>query len=217
MGDEQNGDVEPAEEVVELGADAGLGVGVECRERLVEEQDVRVAGERAGECDPLALASGKIGRPCSLKVSDRETVEVLVGGVAARVLDVLSDREVREERVVLKDEADSPAVRCERDVLRGVEPDLAVGGDAARLRPDESGDRPEHGRLPGPGGADQGKCRIDVEGQPEAEGPKRYNDLFDGERCHVSPILSPRRRATLSRTSTPDIASVASKLRSNSA
>ena len=50
----------PREQVVELGADVGLRVRVERGERLVEEQHVRVARERAGERDPLALAAGEL-------------------------------------------------------------------------------------------------------------------------------------------------------------
>ena len=125
VGDEQDGDAEPSEEVVQLRPDVGLGVGVERGERLVEQQHVRVARERARERDPLALAAGEIRRPGSFQVPDREPVEVLVGRVALRVFDVLADGQVREERVVLEDETDTAPVRGERDVTGTVEPELA--------------------------------------------------------------------------------------------
>src|SRR5206468_6739831 len=47
----------------ELGANRGPRVGVERRERLVEQQDSGVAGERAGERDPLALAARELAGP----------------------------------------------------------------------------------------------------------------------------------------------------------
>ena len=104
---EQRRDLEPGEELLQLGPHVDLGVRVERRERLVEQQDLGVAGERAGERDALALAAREVAGPCVLEVPDPEAVEVLVGGVAPRVLDVLADGQVREERVVLEDEPDA--------------------------------------------------------------------------------------------------------------
>ena len=117
VGDEEDGDAEPSEEVVELRPDIGLGVGVECGERLVEQQHVRVARERARERDPLAFSAGEIRWPGSFQMPDREPVEVLVGRVALRVFDVLADGQMREEGVVLEDETDTAPVRGERDSL----------------------------------------------------------------------------------------------------
>src|SRR5262249_42116108 len=215
--DEENGDGEGAQELVKLRANTRLGVGVEGRQRLVEQQHVRVAGERAGEGDSLTLPAREVRRPGSFEMPDRESVEVLVGPVAACVLDVLANGEMREERVVLEEEADAPVVWAEGDAFGGIEPARAVRRDAARRRQAQACNRADYGRLPGAGRLDEGDRRVEVEAQAEAEGPKRYNDLFEGERCHVSPILSPSRRMTLKRTSTPDIARVASKFRSNSA
>src|ERR1700742_4186708 len=57
MGDEDRGQakvvMDAAQGVAQLAAD----FGVERSERLVEEQDARVAGERPGERDTLALAA----------------------------------------------------------------------------------------------------------------------------------------------------------------
>ncbi len=62
----------------------GARVGVERRERLVEEQHGRVAGERPGEADPLALAAGEAARPGVGEVGDAEALEQLVGARLAR-------------------------------------------------------------------------------------------------------------------------------------
>ena len=48
--------VEPAQPLAQLGADAG----VERAERLVEEQDPRLDGQRAGERHALALPAGEL-------------------------------------------------------------------------------------------------------------------------------------------------------------
>src|SRR6478609_212165 len=98
MRDEQDGYLETGEELLQLRPDVGFRVSVQRRERLVEQQDVRVASERARE----------------------------------------------------------------------------------------------------------GQAQL------ESEGPKRNDDLFEYEACHVSPILRPRRRTMLIRTITPLIARVAS-------
>ena len=54
VGDEQARPGEVGEVALELGLHVEAGAGVEGRERLVEQQQRRVAGERPGERDPLA-------------------------------------------------------------------------------------------------------------------------------------------------------------------
>ena len=76
---------------MELGADAGFGTACRVQKAGPEEQNLRVAASARAECDPLALATGTMGRPRSFEVADREAVEVLVGLVVPRVLDVLAD------------------------------------------------------------------------------------------------------------------------------
>ena len=44
-----------------LRLDDPLALVIERRGRLVEDQDRRIGGERAGDGDPLALAAGEIG------------------------------------------------------------------------------------------------------------------------------------------------------------
>ena len=62
--DDDRGQVELAEVLVQLEADAGLRVGVERGERLVEEEHVGLARERAGEADALR-ARRRRGRGCA--------------------------------------------------------------------------------------------------------------------------------------------------------
>ena len=57
MADQQGG--APPEELGELPVELGLGHGVEGRGRLVEDEQLRVAGEGAGDGDPLPLPPGE--------------------------------------------------------------------------------------------------------------------------------------------------------------
>ena len=128
----------------------------------------------------------RLAGPRVLEVRDAEAVEVLVGRVAARVLDVLADGQVREERVVLEDEADAAPVGRERDVPRAVEPDLARRRDAAR-RPAGRAPRSRAARSScrRPDGPTSAIVEPTSRLSSEAEGPKRDGDLFEGELCHV--------------------------------
>ena len=52
-------------------------LGVERAERLVEQQDARLDGERAGERHALALAAGELGRIALLEAGELDEVEQL--------------------------------------------------------------------------------------------------------------------------------------------
>ena len=130
MGDEQDGYLEPGEELLQLRPNVRFRVSVERGERLVEQQDVRVAGERARERDALPFSAREVRRMRVFEVRDVEALEVLVGRVAPAVLDVLTDGHVREERVVLEDEPDASPVGRQEDVPLAVEPDRLAVGDS---------------------------------------------------------------------------------------
>ena len=208
---------EPGQKLLQLGSHVGLRMGVECRQRLVEQQDLGVACECPGEGDSLTLAAREAARAAVLQMRDLEAIEVLVGRPAPGVFDVLADGQVREERVVLEDEPDPASLGRHGNAALGVEPGFAVAGDPAGVRLDEAGDRVEDGAFTGTGRADERRRLVDGEAQLEPESPKRDGDLLEGERCHESPILGVSSRTALIRMSTPLIASVASKFRSNSA
>ena len=63
VGDEDGRQRELAEQLVELDPHRRLGVRVESRQRLVEQQDARLERERPRERDPLALAARELARP----------------------------------------------------------------------------------------------------------------------------------------------------------
>ena len=98
-------------------------------------------------------------------MGDLEAIEVLVGRVTARVLDVLADGEVREQRVVLEDEADPPPFGRHEHAGLGVEPDLVVAADLAGVRLEEARDGVENGALAGAGRSNERRRLRDGEAQ----------------------------------------------------
>ena len=125
---------------------------VERAERLVEEQHLRPVDDRARERDALALAARELHRlAAAVAVEAHHPQHLARPGerrVAARdalhlqaVADVLGDRHVREERVVLEDRVDVARVRrAARDVL-------AAERDAAGVGLLEAGDHAQRRRL----------------------------------------------------------------------
>ena len=67
VGDEEGGDLQPLLQVADLLAQALAQVLVEAGEGLVEEQDLRLEHQRAGERDALLLAAGElVGHPLAV-------------------------------------------------------------------------------------------------------------------------------------------------------
>ncbi len=132
---------------------------VECAERLVEQEDGRPVDERPGERDPLGLPTRDLGRLAALEARQFDELEhvgdalldlgVVDVGAAKTERDVLVDRQVREEGVVLEDRVDVPLVgRQPGDVL-------ALELDEARCRGLEPADHPEGGRLAAAGRSEE--------------------------------------------------------------
>ena len=132
---------------------------VEGAERLVEEEDRRPVDQGPGEGDPLRLAAGDLGRLARLKAGQLDELEHL--GHAALDLgaldalpaqperDVLEDRQVREQGVVLEDRVHVPLERRKPRHVLALELDQAAG----RLL--EPADHPERGRLAAAGRAEE--------------------------------------------------------------
>ena len=132
--------VEAAQPRAQLLADAG----VERAERLVEQQHLRLDGQRAGERHPLALAAGELARVALAEVAEADEVQQLLHAGLDLVLralldgqaeaDVVGHRHVLERGVVLEDEADLAA-------LRRVVGDLLAADHARCRRPAPRGRR----------------------------------------------------------------------------
>jgi len=191
VADEDRRQGERVEELAQLDLDLGAGVGVEGRERLVEQEDLGPAGEGSGEGDPLTLAAGEGAGPLPGEVGDPQALEQFVdaGRVGAGPEgDVLSHREVGEERVVLEDEANRPFLRRPRDARLRVEPGAVVEPDVTALGTRQAGDRAEDRRLPRARRADEGdRLRADAQrgrdrerrkGEVEVEIEVRHEEII---------------------------------------
>ena len=132
---------------------------VERAERLVEEQRGRPVDERARQRDALLLAAGELPRPPALQALEPDDVEELEHPLAALAArhplqlqperDVVVDRHVREERVLLEDHVDRPAVRRDGGDVLPLQDDATLVGHL------EAGDHPERRRLPAAARAEQ--------------------------------------------------------------
>jgi hypothetical protein len=136
---------------------------VEGRRRLVEEHDLGLHREGAGDRDPLLLAARQLGRVLLRLLRDADALEELHRGLlgpVARPLpdlrrrqhDVLEDGEVGEEVERLEDHPDLAADRGDvADVVRELD---AVDDDLAALVLLEPVDRADEGRLAGARGTE---------------------------------------------------------------
>ncbi len=135
-------------------------VRVERRQRLVEQQDLRARGERAGERHALLLAARKLVRIAAGEVRQLDERQHLVdprldlgrrlpGDLEAEA-DVALDRHIGKERIGLEHHADRAAAGAEmRDVP-------AVDADRSGGRRLEAGDHPQGRRLAAAAGAQEG-------------------------------------------------------------
>ena len=140
------------------------GVGVERRERLVEQQHVGLAGEGASQRHALALAPGDPARALSRQVVDAQPPQHLVGLVRASKGDVVPHRHVREQRVVLEDHADGALLRRKIDSLSPVEPRPLAHQDPAGIGPVQAGDAAQHRGLAAARRADE-RQRLPLHGE----------------------------------------------------
>jgi len=109
-----------AHRVAQLDAD----LGIQCAEGLVEQQHRGLVRERARDRDPLLLAAGELRRVAVVVALQRDQAQQLLapapalGGPrpshAQRELDVVRDRHVAEQRVMLEHEAHATLARRQR-------------------------------------------------------------------------------------------------------
>ena len=144
-------------------------LGVERRQRLVEQQDLRPPDQGTGERHALLLADGKLRRPAVGLVEQLDRVERLLhlarrlaplhAGDGEAVADVLRDREVREERKVLKHHVDGSPIR------RKVGHVAPVERDAARIGKLEPAHHAERRGLAAAGGPEDGEKLAFLDGE----------------------------------------------------
>ena len=92
-------------------------------------------------------SSSSAARPRACEVSDAKPLQQLGCTGTRAVGDVLGDRHVWEERVVLEHEADTPVLGRHVDTARRVEERLAAEPNEAALRLRQPRYRAQHRRL----------------------------------------------------------------------
>ncbi len=159
VGDQDRRHAQPALHLADGLAQFDADLGIERAERLIEQQHLGLVCERAGHRDALLLAAGELPGKAGRKTFQRHQLQQLVaatGPVAAlhaadpqREFDVLADRHVPEQRIVLEHEADA-AIACAhvRDVP-------AAKADAPVVEIGKSRRDPQQGALAAAAGAQQ--------------------------------------------------------------
>ena len=173
VGDEDGGVAGRVVDLAQPAAQLAPHLRVERAEGLVEQQHPRLDGKRAGERHALPLAARKLVRIALFQPGKLDEVEQFRGAPAdfacggprrARPhlqakADIVGDRHVAEQRVVLEDEADIALLHA---LLRRV---VVAEEDGALGRPLQPGDQPQQRRLAGAGRPEQRDqlARADVE------------------------------------------------------
>jgi hypothetical protein len=158
--------------------DEDLALGVQRAGRLVEQQDRRVAQDRPGEGDPLALSAGQLHAALAdhgveavrQRVGELRDVRRLgraadlgVGGVRPGERDVLPQRAVEHRRVLrhVRDQAAQVGLAQPADVLAADQDPAGVDVRHPQQQPGERG-------LAAAGPADEADLRPAGHGQVEA-------------------------------------------------
>ena len=203
VGDDDEGHAEPALQVHQFELRALAQLFVERGQRLVEQQHLRTARQRARQRHALLLAAGELIRLALLhavELDQRNHLGDAGGDLCARHAgalqaegDVVPHRQMRKQRVVLEHHVDRAQMRRHlRDVL-------AAEQDAALVRRLETGEHAQQRGLAAAARAEQRKKLpgADIQRQPvhRAEIAERLADPLDAQQRHVGDRLDLRRRA----------------------
>ena len=216
VGDDEGRPVGFAQQRQQLPADRVPCVGVEGLERLVEQQDRRIAGQRSRERNPLPLAARELARLRAGECREPEAIKQPVDPRPSAELDVLANAQMRKERVFLEHEPDRSLLGRQVDAVFGIEPDLATDRDAAAGR-HEPANGPQEGRLSCTGGPDErDDLRTEVERYVEGELAER-NVEVETKRVHPGMSFKANSTTIPKTTKRAPIASAVLKSTSNCA
>ena len=201
-------------QALDIGQDLSLARLVERSERLVHEQEPRLREQRPADRHALLLAARQAARPAFEQVADAEEVDdrvepgrrhaLAAAGEPAPELQVVLDREMREQPPFLEHVADLTAVLRHEHAGVRVEEDDTVDRDPSPLRAHETGDGVDQRRLARSGTAEerrQSSFGAERSLQMERALPMRDVDL----QAHSAAILRRTTRAMSSEQSKASI------------
>src|SRR6266545_7406619 len=195
VGHVDGGGLEALVQLLDLGAHGDPELGVEVRQRLVEQEHLRVAHDGAPHGDALALAARELARIALQQGCEPEDF----GGALDARLDlgfrraaqlereahIGGDRHVRIKRVVLEHHGDVARLRrqvvdhalADADLARG---DVLETGDHSQQRGLAAARRPhQHDEL--------AVADHDADAMDDLRGAERFSDLADRDRSHALP------------------------------
>ena len=151
VGDVDEGDARPPLDRAKLGAHVLAELEVEGGQRLVEQQDLGLDGQRPCDRDPLALTAGQLRNHLFALIGERDQLQQLVRPPPPRRLvdaahfqaegDVFPHLHQREQGEVLEDQRRRPLVGADAGHVLAADPDEPAG------RFDETGNHPQDRRL----------------------------------------------------------------------
>ena len=155
VGHENDRDRQRAPQLDELAQQLAAGDLIDGRKRLVQQQHLRIARQGAGDRHALLLAARQFGRAACLEtfeIGARQPLACLCRALARRQMlqrqrHVGECRQMRKQRVVLKDEADAAPLRRHIDAARGVEPGGVAAAHVATRGSVQPGEATQDGRL----------------------------------------------------------------------
>ena len=164
VGDEDAGDAQLIVQPPQPTAQVFPHLGVERPERFIQEQHARLRGQGAGQGHALPLAAGELRRVAPFQLFQlhqrqqlahpRRDLGVLPAPDAQAEGDVLEDRHVTEQGVMLEHEADVAVAGRLRGHL------VVVGQDGAAVGVFQPGDDAQERGLARAGRAEQGQERA---------------------------------------------------------
>jgi hypothetical protein len=126
------------------------------------------ARQRARQGDALLLPSRERSRLAGSKFRQPEGLEQLVGSFARRrVADVLRHREMRKQRVVLKQKTGATLLCRKMNAAPGVEPGNLAEDDRAGIGPFQTGEHPQQRSFPRARWAEKHRDRRVIERNPQ--------------------------------------------------
>jgi hypothetical protein len=190
MGHEDRGNAELPLDLADRSSQFGADSGIEGAERFVEQQDLRIASECARQRHALLLASRELPRIASAQSGQSDQLEQLFATLLPigfrpapdpeREVEILPDRHLPEERVVLEYESDAAGLWGEIGDVPSRD------HDPSRINVRESRDHPQDRALSAPARPEEDEelAVLDLQREPADSRMviEAFDDMLEGYR-----------------------------------